>query len=322
MNSDDIVKKETRVNSASLVPERKNGIFFNRDSCRFEVKKLEVFPEGLPLSVILQVTRRCNFSCIFCSEIEKMADPTLSELEKMRDNLTGVPRVYISGGEPLLRRDLSQILDLFHGNFIVGLPTNAVTLAPELMRILKEKVDFVNIGLDGPRNVTSRIRGDYDKIVEGVYLFKEYGIPLSLSCVVLRSTQDAILFTCQIADLLGAIKLKIILPIPKGNALNLSDDEYLTTEEAEILFNKIKDAKLAYGWKPRVTLTTWRPEVEGYSLLVYPDGKTYAWPVYDQEDKVLFLGNLIEENIRDIWARSPYQQSHYNKYLGKSIFVA
>ena len=299
----------------------KREIFFNRDFYRFEVKKLEVFPERLPLSVILQVTRRCNFSCIFCSEIEKMADPTFSDIEKMRDNLIGVPRVYISGGEPLLRKDLPQILDLFYGKFIVGLPTNAVTLTPELMRALKEKVDFVNIGLDGPRNITSRIRGDYDEIIKGVFLFKEYRIPLSLSCVVLRSTQCAVLFTCQIADLVGAIKLKIILPIPKGNALNLLDEEYLSTEEAEILFNKIKDAKATYGWKPKVTLTTWKPEVEGYSLLVYPDGKTYAWPVYGQKDKILLLGNLIEENIRDIWARSPYQQNHYNKYLGKSIFV-
>jgi len=300
----------------------KNRIFFNRDSCRFEVKKLDAIPEGLPLSVILQVTRRCNFSCVFCSEIEKMADPTLSDLEKMRNNLVGVPRVYISGGEPLLRRDLPQVLNLFRNGFVVGLPTNAVTLTPELMRALKENVDFVNIGLDGPRNITSRIRGDYDKIMEGVFLFREYRIPLSLSCVVLRSTQDAVLFTCQIADLVGAIKLKIILPIPKGNALNLSDDEYLSTEEAEVLFGKIKDAKATYGWKPKVTLTTWRPEVEGYSLLVYPNGKTYAWPVYGQEDKVLLLGDLIEENIRDIWARSPYQQNHYNKYLGRSIFVA
>jgi MoaA/NifB/PqqE/SkfB family radical SAM enzyme len=84
------------------------------------------------------------------------------------------------------------------------------------MKILKERVDFVNIGLDGPRNVTTRIRGDYDKIMRGIHRFKEYGISLSLSCVVLSSTKDAVLFTCQIADLVEAKKLKLILPIPKG----------------------------------------------------------------------------------------------------------
>lgn len=300
-----------------------NGIHYNESSCRFESGCQEEFLFGeLPLSVIIQVTRRCNFSCIFCSETEKMTDPTLEEIQQMRNNLFGVPRVYISGGEPLLRKDLSDILDLFYGNFVVGLPTNAVIHTPELMQMLKERIDFVNIGIDGPRNVTTRIRGDYDKIMKGVHRFQENRIPLSLSCVVLSSTKDAVLFTCQIADLVSAKKLKLILPIPKGNALNLSEKEYLSTKEAEALFADVKKAKEIYGWMPKITLTTWGSEVEGYSLLVYPNGNTYAWPVYNNPDKVLLLGNLIEYSIKEIWAKNPYKQNHYNKYLGKSIFVA
>jgi len=300
----------------------REGIYFNRSSCRFEAGESEIVSNELPLSVIIQVTKRCNFACVFCSEIVEIADSTPEQLERMRDNLLGVPRVYLSGGEPLLRKDLPEILDLFYGNFIVGLPTNAVIYTPKLMEILKERVDFVNIGLDGPRNVTSKIRGDYDKIMKGVHAFKNYGIPISLSCVVLSSTKDAVLFTCQIADSLEAKKLKLILPIPKGKALDLPESEYLSSEEAEALFAKIRTAKEVYGWTPKITLTTWGPDVEGYSLLVYPDGNAYAWPVYGQEDKVLLLGNLVEESIKDIWIKNPYRQNHYNKYLGRSIFVA
>lgn len=297
------------------------GVYFNKNSCRFEISQGELLSNKLPLSVIIQVTRRCNFSCIFCSEIEKMPDPTLEEIQQMRDNLCGVPRVYISGGEPLLRKDLSEILDLFYGNFVVGLPTNAVIHTPELMQVIKERVDFVNIGMDGPRNVTTRIRGDYDKIMKGIHRFQENGISLSLSCVVLSSTKNSVLFTCQIADLVEAKKLKLILPIPKGNALNLSESEYLSLEETEILFADVSKAKEIYGWTPKITLTTWRPEVEGYSLLVYPNGNTYAWPVYGYPDRVLLLGNLLEDSIKNIWEKNPYKQNHYNKYLGKSIFV-
>ncbi len=302
--------------------EIQKRICFNKSSCRFEVNYRGSVSIELPLSVILQITRRCNFSCVFCSETLEMPDSTLEQLERMRNNLLGVPRIYLSGGEPLLRKDLPEIFDLFYGNFIVGLPTNAVIYTPRLMEIIKERVDFVNIGLDGPRNITSRIRGDYDKIIKGVQAFKRHGIPISLSCVVLSSTKDAVLFTCQIADLLEAKKLKLILPVRKGNALDLPDSEYLSFKEAEVLFAEIKKAKEAFGWTPRITLTTWGPDVEGYSLLVYPNGNTYAWPVYDQDDKVLLLGNLIEESIKEVWARNPYKQNHYNKYLGKSIFVA
>lgn len=301
----------------------REGVLFNRNSCRFEaIKNKEIIFDELPLSVILQITRHCNFSCVFCSETVKMEDPSLDELKKIKDNLCGVPRVYLSGGEPLLRKDLPEILDIFYSSFILGLPTNAVIHTPEIVRILKKKVDFVNVGIDGPRNITSKIRGNYDKIMRGIHYFKEYDISLSLSCVVLSSTKDATILTCQIADLVGAKKLKLILPIPKGNALNLPKSEYLTLEEAVVLFAYVKKTKEIYGWTPTITLTTWGHDVEGYSLLVYPNGNTYAWPVYDQPDKVLLLGNLIDESIKSIWARNPYKQNHYNKYLGKSIFVA
>ncbi|WP_396231017.1 radical SAM protein, partial [Frankia sp. EI5c] len=77
-----------------------------------------------PLSVILQVTKRCNFDCSFCSETLQEPDPTLAALERVRDNLAGVPRVFLSGGEPLLRRDIVDVVDMFAGT-VIGLPTNA-----------------------------------------------------------------------------------------------------------------------------------------------------------------------------------------------------
>src|SRR5205814_8649366 len=51
-----------------------------------------------PLSVILQVTKRCNFDCNFCSETLQLPDPTLAELDEIRANLAGVRRVFLSGG--------------------------------------------------------------------------------------------------------------------------------------------------------------------------------------------------------------------------------
>lgn len=305
--------------------ETYHEIFFSNETCRFEVGTVQqriINDRELPLSVILQVTRHCNFSCVFCSEIEQIADPTLEEIERMRANLQGVPRVYISGGEPLLRKDLPEILDLFYADFVVGLPTNAVIRDPKLISILKERVDFVNVGLDGPRNITSRIRGNYDAIMEGIRIFQHHDIPISLSCVVLSSTKHSILLTCQIADLIGAKKLKLILPIPKGNALNLPESEYLTSTEAGSLFTEVKRAKDEFGWKTKITLTTWCPRVEGYSILVFPDGSTYTWPVYSQPNHVQLLGNLINDPIQAMWQQNPYKQNHYDKYLGKSIFVA
>ncbi len=273
-----------------------------------------------PLSVIVQVTKRCDFGCVFCSETLQMADPTLAQLETMRDHLAGVGRVFLSGGEPLLRRDLPDIVDMFAG-FIIGLPTNAtrgMAVAPRLAG----KIAFANIGFDGPRATFTRVRGDYDKAMTGVRAFMNAGIPLSLSAVVLRSTLHALPYLCQIADVLDAGKLKLILPLRKGNALGLADREFISVDEACDVFGRLTELRATHDWRPAVRLTPWTKATEGHMIVVEPNGNAHAWPVYDQADLFLKLGNLLEEPISAIWDRYPYKANHYAKYLGRSIYAA
>jgi MoaA/NifB/PqqE/SkfB family radical SAM enzyme len=273
-----------------------------------------------PLSVIVQVTKRCDFNCGFCSETLQMADPTLEQLDTIRANLAGTRRVFLSGGEPLLRRDLPEIVDMFSG-LIIGLPTNAtrgLMMAPQLAG----KVDFVNIGFDGPRATFVRVRGDYDKAMTGVRAFIGTGLPISLSAVVLRSTVHALPYLYQIADVLDAGKLKLILPLRKGNALGLPEREFITVEEAQDVFGRLTELRATHDWRPAVRLTPWTQATEGHMIVVEPNGNAQAWPVYDQPDLFLRLGNLLEEPINSIWRRYPYQVNHYAKYLGTSIYTA
>ena len=208
-----------------------------------------------PLSVIVQVTKRCDFGCVFCSETLMMPDPTLDQLDVIRANLAGVQRVFLSGGEPLLRRDLPEIVDMYSG-FILGLPTNAtrgVAMAPRLAG----KVAFVNIGFDGPRATFSQVRGDYDKAMTGVRAFIDAGLPVSLSAVVLRSTVHALPYLYQIADVLDCGKLKLILPLRKGNALGLAEREFITVDEARDAFGRLTELRALHDWRPAVRMTPW-----------------------------------------------------------------
>jgi len=295
------------------------GIYFNEETSRFETTdeyragKIINSLSG-PLSVILQITRRCNMKCLFCSENDYIRDTNYRDLVRIRANLKGTPRIFLSGGEPAIRKDLPRIIDLFHDSFIIGLPTNAL-IPNNLIPIIKKKIAFVNVGLDGPRNITKRLRGDYDLIMQGINKLVRAGINISLTAVVIRSTMSAMLYTCQIADAIGALKLKMISPVPKGRALKIPRQEYLTKRDASNLYQQIRRAKKIYGWSPIITITAWTPEVEGYSILIHPNGKTYAWPVYDKNDKLEFLGNVIDEPISEIWRRYPFKLNNINKYL-------
>jgi molybdenum cofactor biosynthesis enzyme MoaA len=272
----------------------------------------------VPLSVILQVTKRCNFDCSFCSETLQLPDPTLEHLDTIRANLSGVQRVFLSGGEPLLRADFGDVVDMYHPDFIVAVPTNATRGLQHAER-MAGKVAFVNVGLEGPRATTNRVRGDYDQVMAGVRAFLDVGLPISLSAVVYRSTLHALPFTCQIADVLGAGKVKMILPLRKGNALELEEHEFITVEEAAQTFDRLCELRAVHGWRPALRMTTWTPETEGHMIVVEPTGQANAWPVYDAPDLFEPLGNLLNEPVTAIWERYRFKHNHYAKYLGQSI---
>jgi MoaA/NifB/PqqE/SkfB family radical SAM enzyme len=274
----------------------------------------------VPLSVIVQVTKRCDFGCVFCSETLMMPDPTLDQLDVIRANLAGVQRVFLSGGEPLLRRDLPEIVSMY-SPFILGLPTNAtrgVAMAPRLAG----KVAFVNVGFDGPRATFAKVRGDYDRAMTGLRAFIGAGLPVSLSAVVLRSTLHALPYLYQIADVLDCGKLKLILPLRKGNALGLAEREFITVDEARDAFGRLAELRTLHDWRPAVRMTPWTAETEGHMIVVEPSGDAQAWPVYDQPDLFLKLGNLLREPVTRIWDRYPYKGNHFAKYLGASIYTA
>jgi hypothetical protein len=153
----------------------------------------------------------------------------------------------------------------------------------------------------------------------GVRAFLDHELPISLSAVVYRSTLHALPFTYQIADVLRAGKLKLILPLRKGNALDLEEHEFITQEEAAQAFDRLGELRAVHDWRPALRMTTWTPQTEGHMIVVEPTGLANAWPVYDAPDLFEPLGNLLEEPVTAIWARYRFKRNHFAKYLGKSI---
>jgi hypothetical protein len=132
-------------------------------------------------------------------------------------------------------------------------------------------------------------------------------------------TLHALPFTYQIADVIGAGKLKLILPLRKGNALDLEEHEFISLDEARQTFDRLTEARAMHDWRPALRMTTWTPDTEGHMILVEVTGKASAWPVYDAPDLLEPIGNLLEEPVTEAWKRYRFKRNHFAKYLGQSI---
>ena len=83
-------------------------------------------------TVILFVTSRCNSLCRTCfyhNELNQPGDMTFAEIEKVSRTMPPITDLWLSGGEPTLRHDASEIIDLFAQNNGVRrliIPTNGL----------------------------------------------------------------------------------------------------------------------------------------------------------------------------------------------------
>jgi len=293
--------------------------FFNFDNHHFEgdLPRLLKFP----LTMTLQVTRRCNLKCIYCSENLKLPEPPKEDLDDIIKKLKKVKRIIVSGGEPLIRKDIFLILkQLKEDKHIVSLATNATLITPKVASKLNGLVDYVDITIDGPRNIHNLIRGSYDKILEGIFNLKNAGVEYSFVTVLLPQNLNYLRDICQIVDVLGGKKHKILTPIPKGKGKEIYS-KVKGKYPLNKIYEEIKNLKKELGWKQRITITDWNRIGEGHALLIHPDGDVVESPIFSNNFGINLLGNLHKEELGSVWNKYTHKREHYRKYLEKSMYV-
>src|SRR5689334_4349983 len=165
-------------------------------------------PMDSPFGLLAELTYRCPLACAYCSNPLNMADYTdelttdewRRVLAQARD--LGVLQCHLSGGEPLLRRDLVQIVAAAAE---LGLYTNLVTSALGLSRRAAERLraaglDHVQVSVQAAEAaLADRIAGtpSFRRKLEAMGLVKELGWPLTMNVVLHRQNID------RVADVLG-----------------------------------------------------------------------------------------------------------------------
>ena len=185
-------------------------------------------------SLRISVTDRCNFRCLYCipdEDIEWLPKGNLMSLEEIvriaRIALSmGVTKLRLTGGEPLLRKNLPWLVEELAGLpglRDLALTTNATELGRLAEPLAKAGLERVNISLDSlDRENFARMaqRDALPRVLEGIDAAEAAGLtPISINCVAIRDTnEDEVLDFADLARERGfEVRFIEFMPLEHGH---------------------------------------------------------------------------------------------------------
>ncbi len=153
----------------------------------------------------ISVTDRCNYRCTYCMPLEEyvwidrseiLSSEEITRLSRLFAGL-GVEKIRITGGEPLVRKDLHRLIGMLSG--IEGvrdlcLTTNASLLSEQIGDLAAAGLKRINVSIDTLvaekfKQITKR--GNLDKVIEGLFAAKALGLhPIKINAVIERGLND------------------------------------------------------------------------------------------------------------------------------------
>lgn len=268
---------------------------------------------GLPGNIHVDLTYECPLDCIHCyAKGSETLHPELMDTAMVMDLLDqaaelGTIEVGFSGGEPLLRKDIWELIEYARRlHFVVKLKTSGIYLTQGHIDFMAGLgLVWVDISLHGispqVHDAITRVPGSFQKAMSAIRALHRAGIRVQVNSSVLQSNFHDIPKLRQFLDDLGignGLSMSIMPSETKGmgpqkNAM--AGDAFIQTSLA--MFKKD-------GIKP--------PKTDGYdlseplcyagrsSMHVGPDGLVrpcVTWPVV--------AGDLKTQSLRDIWFDSP-----------------
>ena len=199
-----------------------------------------------PLVLMLEPLFRCNLACAGCGKID-YPDEILNQRLSVDDCMKamdecGAPVVSIAGGEPLLHREMPEIVRGFLARKkIVILCTNALLLAKKIDQYRPHKDFNWSVHLDGDKEMHDKSvcqEGVYEKAVEAIKLAKSKGFRVSINCTLFNTAEPE--RVAKFFDEMNRLGLDGITVSP-GYAYERAPDQqhFLNREKTKNLFRGI-----------------------------------------------------------------------------------
>ncbi len=165
---------------------------------------------GRPLETLrVSITDRCNFRCVYCMPkdvfgrdhafLERRELLSFEEIARVVGVFAGlgVRTVRITGGEPLVRRDVEQLVEQLAEipGLELALTTNGALLAQKAELLARAGLDRVTVSLDSVDDAAFRALNDVEfpveRVLEGIEAAAAAGLPVKVNAVVKRGVNDA-----------------------------------------------------------------------------------------------------------------------------------
>lgn len=185
-----------------------------------------------PPVVVWSATQTCNFSCLHCQSAATdqriPGELSTTEARAMIDDLVllGVSSLIVTGGEPLIREDVQELVGRAAARGIhVGLATNGSLLTPAVVAALAEMgVRDVMVSICGPEEIHDRFRlqpGAYRKAVEGIRAARRGGIRVGVRFTVTGDNIDDLPRVLQLVEEeeLSSVEIHHLVYSQRGSVL-------------------------------------------------------------------------------------------------------
>jgi len=261
--------------------------------------------------VIWNLIRRCNLNCIHCYSLSCDTDfpgeLSTEEVFAVMDDLKsfGVPVLILSGGEPLLRKDIFEISERAKAmGFYVGLSSNG-TLIDDAMaeRIARIRYDYVGISLDGIGAVHDRFRrqpGAYEAALRGMRLCRAAGIKVGLRFTMTERNVESLPAMLDLVDReeIDKFYLSHLVYAGRGNRYREDDAYHTTTRRAmDLIFERCWDYARCGIEKEFVTGNN---DADGVYFLLWVRQRFPDMAAHIEAKLALWGGNASGVNVANI----------------------
>ncbi|PFL25791.1 GTP 3',8-cyclase MoaA [Bacillus cereus] len=214
---------------------------------------------GRPLQDLrISVIDRCNFRCTYCMPAEVFGPDyaflkdefllTFDEIERLAKVFVsiGVRKIRITGGEPLLRKDLTKLiarLVKIDGLVEIGLTTNAIHLTKQAKALKEAGLHRVNVSLDAIdddifRNINGR-NINTKPVIKGIKAAKEAGLEVKVNMVVKKGMNDHQVLPMATYFKEQGITLRFIEFMDVGSTNGWNFDQVVTKQELIEMIHRV-----------------------------------------------------------------------------------